>query len=85
MAVALDGAAPTTLVSGEAPLDVVVDGTRVYFTGGDDAGLVARVALDGGPFVALVSNQGGPAGLAVDSANVYWTAAFDGTVMVTAK
>jgi hypothetical protein len=74
-----------TLVSGQGPLDVAVDGTNVYFTGAVEAGVVGRAPLEGGQSVTLVANQGGPAGLALDAVNVYWTAASDGTVMLAPK
>jgi len=59
---------------------VVVDATNVYWTtsgspvdGGPPNGTVMKLALAGGPPVALASNQDGAYNIAIDATNVYWS------------
>lgn len=75
---------PVTLASGlDNPTRIALGSACILVSESDDPGLVGRVALDGGAVVALVRNQNGPAGLAVNA--VHWTTAFDGTVMLAPK
>jgi hypothetical protein len=60
---------------------IVVDGSNVYWTNGDD---LRRVAISGGPGVTLVSNSQFR-GLAQDGTYVYWATYGGGTVMRIAK
>jgi hypothetical protein len=51
---------------------IALDANNVYWA--TFGGLVGETPLDGGPSVTLATNQVCAAGLAVDSANVYWGA-----------
>ena len=55
-----------------------VDGTSVY---GSDGRTIGKTPISGGTTITLASGQNGVARLAVDAANIYWTATNDGTVM----
>jgi sugar lactone lactonase YvrE len=77
------GGALTPIVpAGSSPLygsgPFAVDGTSVY---GSDGRTIGKTPISGGTTITLVSGQNGVARMAVDTANIYWTATNDGTVM----
>jgi hypothetical protein len=59
----------------EEPQYIAVGGGNVYFASAQDPGYIAFVPVSGGTPVTLTNSQHSPAGLAVDSANVYWVTA----------
>jgi hypothetical protein len=80
---------PTKLATGSnAPWDVAVNGSYVFWTGAGD-GSINRANLDGTNQKAIVTGQFGPWPIAIDGSFVYWgenvgsgvigKAAFDGT------
>ncbi len=53
---------------------MAVDATSVYWVeGGNGAGAVKKVPLDGGAITTLASGLSSPVSLAIDGGNVYWT------------
>ena len=84
MKVAIAGGSPIALARDEAcPAGIAVNATSVYWITRSTAvfdsdggiapnGSLRKVALGGGPITTLVSGWS-PVGVAVDSANVYWT------------
>jgi hypothetical protein len=54
-------------------MGIAVDATYVYWT--QDNGLVLRTPIAGGTPQTLASGESGPAELAVDGVNLYWSAA----------
>ncbi len=77
-----DGSARTPLFaptsSARGPSALAVDATYVYF-GADTSGTLFRVPRAGGQLTPLVTNQGSPNGMALDSTEgaLYWTNFFD--------
>jgi hypothetical protein len=71
--VAIGGGTPTTLaLDQDAPQNIVLDSTYVYWTN-FVGGAVMRVAKTGGTPTTLASGQSLALGLAVDGTSVYWT------------
>jgi hypothetical protein len=63
---------PADAAASAAPVNVVADGTHVFFSATD--GLVRSLALDGGQVASTGSPSSyGSFGLALDPADVYWT------------
>jgi hypothetical protein len=80
-----DGGSPVVLASGMAPTGLAVDDTYVYWTDQLPGAGVKRTPIDGGPTVTLAqgSMDGGQpyqaAGIAIDTANVYFTSPYGST------
>lgn len=82
MAMPLDGGAIEVFAAGQLPQFFAIDDANLYWTdwgnyvdaGNPDSGLVIAAPLDGGPLWAIASGVQLPAGIAVDSAHVYWAA-----------
>jgi hypothetical protein len=67
--------APSGAQSGFTPEYIAVDETSVYWTTCDNTqtkGSIMKVAIAGGPPVALAPNEGCPAGVAVNATSAYW-------------
>lgn len=84
---ALDGTDKRELVNKQPSAGfVAVDSTWVYLTdqGTEQAnfldGRIVRIRKDGTAFDRIYDNQPAPFGIAIDSANVYWTNALNGEV-----
>ncbi len=80
------GSSPSTLASGQHPVNIAVDATSVYWTDNSDTaqlGSVMKVALAGGTPVVLATSTN-PTAIAVDATSVYWTDPWDGTIMKVA-
>jgi hypothetical protein len=87
MTVAKCGGVAVTLASGQPSLgDIAADSQNVYWTNESDEsqGSLIRLPVHGAVPVTLAAG-GDPAGVAVDATNVYWTDAFEGTVVTLAK
>jgi hypothetical protein len=83
MSVPLDGGSATELAASAsgAPVSVVVDPKRVYWTTVTDTvsgqtGVLEQAPLDGGAPVTLISDSTEVGAIAVDTTSLYWT---DGT------
>jgi hypothetical protein len=65
----------------EAPLDIAVDETHVYFTVNQydkvGAGSVMKASINGGGIVILAAGQTSPYSIALDTNYVYWTNKID--------
>ncbi len=72
------GGPPSTVstAAGDVVVAVAVDDTSAYFT---SQSAVWKVSLDGGPPVAIASDQGEPNAITVDATSVYWTNAIGST------
>ncbi len=67
-----DGGDGGILVDGQdAPYDIAVDDTHVYWTNFTDAGAVMRVAKEGGD-AEIIESSARPRTVAVDDTHVYW-------------
>ncbi len=72
----IDGGPPLTLATGVAivgfPMDVAVGGGRVYWTS-ENPDSVRSIPIGGGTIATITSQVNGPANIATDQNNVYWT------------
>jgi hypothetical protein len=76
------GSSPTMLASVRAA-GLAIDSTSLYFF--DQGNAVAKVALSGGPVVALATGLNLPFQLTVDATRVYWTDMQGGYVYACSK
>lgn len=68
----MSGGSLVTLATGQlTPMNVVTDGTNVYWTA--QSGSVMQVSVSGGAPIVLASGQASPWGVATDGTNVYFT------------
>ncbi|MFT3766169.1 MAG: protein kinase [Minicystis sp.] len=76
---------PVVLASGQrGPIDVEVDGARVYWLNlgaGDHDGSVMAAPIDGGPAMTIAARQSRPSGMAVLGGQIYWVNYGSGTVL----
>ena len=66
----------------KGPTDLVLVGAYAYAP--DQAGVIRRVALEGGDLELVADAQGKPYGLATDGAAIYWTTSGEGGALFTA-
>lgn len=87
MSAAADGTSTKTLASSQdAPGDLVVDSSGVYWVNTGLSGTVMTLPLNGWqPLVLASSGQSNPVHIAVDANAVYWATGRGGTIMKIAK
>jgi hypothetical protein len=78
MRLSADGGTPITLATGQSASAIAIEGSNLYLA--NDDGTINQVPVSGGPVLTLASGQNNPAGIAVDSAAIYWSSYGDGTI-----